>query len=96
MRTIDTLEAYTEYLSNNPSGSYATEAKKRIEALEWEKATTENTIAAYEKYLFFNPNSKYKMEAHARINKIKDEAHLTIIKLEEERNKNSIQHLKTK
>ena len=94
VKTIDTIEAYTEYLSHNPSGSYSTEAKKRIEELEWKKVTTENTIAAYEKYLFLNPNGKYKMEAHARIIKIKDDAHLTIIKLEEERNKNSIQHPK--
>ena len=56
MKTIDTVEAYTEYSSHTPSGGYPTEAKKRIEELEWEKVTTENTIAAYEKYLFFNPN----------------------------------------
>ena len=78
---------YTEYLNHNPSGSNSTEAKKRIEELEWKKVTTENTIAAYEKYLLLNPDSKYKMEANAIINKIKNEAHLTIIKMEEERKK---------
>ena len=84
---MDTIEGYTEYLNHNPSGSNSTEAKKRIEELEWKKVTTENTIAEYEKYLLLNPDSKYKMEAHAIINKIKNEAHLTIIKMEEERKK---------
>jgi hypothetical protein len=51
----DTIEAYTEFIANNPDGVHVEDAKKRLVELEWEKAERANTVEAYDIFI-----TKYK------------------------------------
>jgi hypothetical protein len=47
----DTIEAYSEFIANNPEGTHVEDAKKRLVELEWEKTQRANTVEAYESFI---------------------------------------------
>ena len=47
----DTIEAYTEFIANNPDGVHVEDAKKRLVELEWEKTARANTVEAYNSFI---------------------------------------------
>jgi len=51
----DTIEAYSEFIANNPGGVHVEDAKKRLVELEWEKTERANTVEAYDSFI-----AKYK------------------------------------
>jgi len=51
----DTIEAYSEFIANNPDGAHVEDAKKRLVELEWEKTEKANTVKAYKSFI-----AKYK------------------------------------
>jgi c-di-AMP phosphodiesterase-like protein len=51
----DTIEAYTEFIANNPDGVHVVDAKKRLVELEWGKTERTNTFEAYDSFI-----AKYK------------------------------------
>jgi hypothetical protein len=51
----DTIEAYSEFIANNPDGAHVEDAKKRLVELEWEKTENANTVKAYNSFI-----AKYK------------------------------------
>jgi hypothetical protein len=51
----DTIEAYSEFIANNPDGIHVEDAKKRLVKLEWEKTERANTVEAYDSFI-----AKYK------------------------------------
>ena len=51
----DTIEAYSEFIANNPDGVHVEDAKKRLVELEWEKTERANTVEAYDSFI-----AKYK------------------------------------
>lgn len=62
-RRADTIEAYEEFLKENPDGEKAEKAKSRLEDLYFEKAKKANDIAVVEDYLKKYPNGKYRAES---------------------------------
>lgn len=54
----DTIEAYEQFLSENPNSPYATQAAIRLEELMLEKAEQEGTVAAFDAVLERFPKGK--------------------------------------
>jgi hypothetical protein len=63
VRKQDSIEAYERYLTENPQGRSAVEAKTRLEALMIERARTDKTLAAYDAYLKRFPKGVYARDA---------------------------------
>jgi hypothetical protein len=53
----DTIEAYEQFLAENPTSPWALQAQSRLETLTLEKARTEHTLAAYDAWLTRFPMS---------------------------------------
>ena len=72
----DTIEAYEEFIANNPGGVHIADAKKRIVALEWEEAERADTVDAYtsfiQKYADYPSDSDYIGLAQNRLDALKE------------------------
>jgi outer membrane protein assembly factor BamD (BamD/ComL family) len=65
------------YLSDYPSGNYATKAQEKLALLDakvnerddaaWTKAKRRNSRASYEGYLSTHPNGRYARDARVRV-----------------------------
>lgn len=76
--SVATIGMYSNYIYNNPNGSYVTKARERIKKLEdnefnlywsteekaWNRALS---VYDYEKYLSYFPNGEHANEAEKRI-----------------------------
>jgi hypothetical protein len=69
-RKINTISAYQEFLSKNPSGEYTTLAQARIEGLNFEKAKTINSVSAYQSFINLSNSDLFKNYAEQRIQMI--------------------------
>jgi hypothetical protein len=69
-RETNTISAYEEFLSKNPSGEYATLAQARIESLNFEKAKTTNSVAAYQRFIQSSNSELFKNYATQRLEMI--------------------------
>jgi len=51
IQSTDTIDAYEQYLTDNPDGRWVMEANSRLESLYLERAHDEKSLEAYDKYL---------------------------------------------
>lgn len=70
----DTVESYTKYLHNFPSGAYVAEAKGKIDEEMWRFAEKADTADAYNDYLKNYPYGRFAAIARGRVKKIEAEA----------------------
>jgi len=70
VESADTIEAYEEFLKENPEDSYAEKAKERIMELRYTQAVKENTIPAYQKFIENYPEGKLTNDVLSRLNKL--------------------------
>lgn len=68
--SLNTIEAYEEFLTKYPQGKFANEARTKIEELYFKRAIATNTVAGYEEFLKRYPQGKYVNEAHSRIEEL--------------------------
>ena len=65
--SVNTIEAYQEFISQHPNTQQANDAKERIRNIEagraFEQVKNMNTMEAYETFLSTNPPKKYETEA---------------------------------
>ena len=61
--SIDDISPIMSYLAKYPEGRYVSQAREKIEALEWQKAVTLNTIESYTSYLEKHPEGKMIADA---------------------------------
>ncbi len=78
----DTIEAYLEFIANNPDGEHVEDAKKRLVELEWKKTERANTVEAYNsfiaKYKEYSSESDYIGLAQKNLRKLNE--HLALNK----------------
>jgi hypothetical protein len=67
----NTVEAYTQFLSEYPSSEYAPEAQSRIEDLSYSEASRTNTVEAFERFLDRFPQGSHSQEARDKLNALK-------------------------
>ncbi len=79
-RKINTISAYQEFLSKNPSGKYAKDAKTCIDALNFEKAKSVNSVSAYQSFINSSNSELFKNYAIQRIQKIYSEEEYVRVK----------------
>lgn len=70
----DTVESYTKYLHNFPSGAYVAEAKGKIDEEMWRFAEKADTADAYNDYLKNYPYGRFANIARGRVKQIEAEA----------------------
>lgn len=70
---IRTIESYTKYLHDFPSGIHAMDAKAKIEAIYWNNAKDGDTIELYQSYLKHYPYGTHAISAKNRINHLEEE-----------------------
>lgn len=70
---IRTIESYTKYLHDFPSGIHAMDAKAKIEAIYWNNAKEGDTVELYQSYLKHYPYGTHASGAKNRINHIEEE-----------------------
>ncbi len=58
-KTADTAEAYSGFLEQYPDAVNASEARSRLDVIDWEAAKGENTAGAYEEYIRMHPDGRY-------------------------------------
>ena len=68
----NTAKSYGNYLKQYPEGKFASEAKLKIETLQWERAVKFNYITVFEQYLKDYPNGKFVSEAKEKIKQIEE------------------------
>lgn len=66
--SVNTVDAYREFLKHYPQSGYANEAKSRIEGLKYEEAKKKDQIGSYEEFLGIYPQSKYLQDVKDRLN----------------------------
>ena len=64
VQSADTIEAYEEFLTNNPDTRFKMEAEDRLETLYLEKARTDGGLEGYDKYLERFPEGNQIETAH--------------------------------
>lgn len=69
-QTINTLEAYQDFLDSNPSKELADSARWKIDTLSFLRAKEEHTISSYDRYLRQFPRGEFKDEASERLEKL--------------------------
>ena len=69
-KKINTIAAYESFLTKHPVGTFAADARKRIEEICFEDAKKENTIKAYESFLEKHPVGTFAADARKRIEEI--------------------------
>ncbi|MBN1550990.1 hypothetical protein JW979_05960 [bacterium] len=69
-KSEDTLGSYEFFLTKYPDSEYTSEARTRIEDLEWISALDLNSIEAYTNYLNNNPQGKYISQAENNIEEL--------------------------
>lgn len=74
--SINTVESYTKYLQDFPSGVHAKDAKARIETIYWNNAQEADTAESYQSYLTHFSYGTYTTKAKNRINQIEEELKL--------------------
>jgi len=67
VHSTDTIEAYEEFLRNQPKGEFAEKARQRIMELYYDQACAEDTIEAYEEFLRAQPKGEFAEKARQRI-----------------------------
>jgi hypothetical protein len=72
----NTIEAYQEFIANNPDGEHVEEAKKRLVELEWNKAEKTGTADAYSafirKYKDYPSDTDYIGLAESSLGKLRE------------------------
>ena len=68
--STDTIEAYEDFLKENPESSYAEKAKQRIRELRYTQAVKENTMPSYQKFMEDYPEGKFTDDVLSRLNKL--------------------------
>ena len=63
----DTIAAYQRYLQKYPDSKFETDARNRVEELEWARTVDEKSVLGYETYLRKYPLGKYRDEAKRRL-----------------------------
>jgi hypothetical protein len=71
-RSLDTIQAYENFLKRYPRGAFAGEARSLLEALYFQKAKDTNTITAYEEFLTHYPEGKLCPEARLALKNLKN------------------------
>lgn len=74
--SINTVESYTKYLQDFPSGVHAKDAKARIETIYWNNAQEADTVESYQSYLTHFSYGAYTTKAKNRIKQIEEELKL--------------------
>ncbi len=69
-QSVNTVEAYREFLNSNPSENLAAEARSKIDTLSFLNAKNQHTISAYDKYLREFPQGSFVNEASQRQEKL--------------------------
>ena len=73
----DTIEAYKEFITENPDSAHTEDVKKRLVKLEWEKAEKTNTIDAYnnfvKNYKGYPSDSDYIIRAQQNLKKLDEQ-----------------------
>lgn len=59
VQKADTIEAYAQYLAENPKSRYRLEANSRLEGLYFETARKEKSLEAFDRYLEKYPNGTH-------------------------------------
>lgn len=76
-QSINTEEAYVDYLSKFPFGKFKYEAKLQLQLMDtesaWEKTKLANTEEAYKVFMRDYSGSKYNAEAFTKLTKIRQE-----------------------
>ncbi len=77
VQSLNTEEAYVDYLSKFPYGKYKYDARLQLQLVDtesaWEKAKTTNTEEAYKVFMRDYAGSKYNAQAFANVTKIRQE-----------------------
>jgi len=77
VQTLNTEEAYVDYLSKFPYGKYKYDARLQLQLVDtevaWEKAKTANSEEAYQVFMRDYSGSKYNAQAFANLTKIRQE-----------------------
>jgi outer membrane protein assembly factor BamD (BamD/ComL family) len=77
VQSLNTEEAYVDYLSKFPYGKYKYDAKLQLQLVDteaaWEKAKTANSEEAYQVFMRDYSGSKYNAQAFANLTKIRQE-----------------------
>ncbi len=77
VQSLNTEEAYVDYLSKFPYGKYKYDARLQLQLVDtesaWEKAKTANTEEAYKVFMRDYAGSKYNAQAFANVTKIRQE-----------------------
>ena len=63
----NTIAGYERYLEKYPGSQFETDARNRMEALEWAKAVDDKSIWGYEAYLHKYPQGKYQDDAKRQL-----------------------------
>lgn len=62
-KKVNTIAGYREFLEQYSDSEWASDARERIDLLEWEAAEATNSVDAYEEYLRKYPNSHWSYYA---------------------------------
>jgi outer membrane protein assembly factor BamD (BamD/ComL family) len=77
VQSVNTEEAYADYLSKFPYGKYKYDARLQLQLVEteaaWEKAKTANSEEAYQVFMRDYSGSKYNGQAFSNLTKIRQE-----------------------
>ena len=77
VQSLNTEEAYVDYLSKFPYGKYKYDARLQLQLVDtdaaWEKAKTANSEEAYQVFMRDYSGSKYNAQAFANLTKIRQE-----------------------
>ena len=77
VQSLNTEEAYVDYLSKFPYGKYKYDARLQLQLVDtesaWEKAKTANSEEAYKVFMRDYAGSKYNAQAFANLTKIRQE-----------------------
>jgi len=68
--SANTVEAYEEFLKQNPESDYAKKAKDKIRELRYREAVKENTIDAYQRFLEVYPEGRLSKDVLSRLKKL--------------------------
>ncbi|MBI3195447.1 MAG: HEAT repeat domain-containing protein [Ignavibacteriae bacterium] len=69
-QSINTLEAYQDFLDSNPSKEHADSARWKIDTLSFLRAKQEHTISSYDRYLRQFPRGEFAHEVSERLEKL--------------------------
>jgi len=81
-QSLNTVEAYQEFLRKHPKSEFTNEAKRNIMKLHWQRAKQTDSVKAYQEFLQKYPESEFSSIAKDRIEELEWQAALKVNTIE--------------